>query len=103
MKKYKSISIKTRDILNLGDRISEYEQKGWRFKEIITKHIADPGYAHEFFCLFEIDIKEAKKLVKLVDSKGTVPGAQKIPPPPPPPLGRTIREGHQPEPPPKQP
>ncbi len=53
MKEYKSVYIKTEDINNLANRLNKCMVDGWYLKETIHKHIADPGYTHNFYFLLE--------------------------------------------------
>ena len=58
MKEYKSISIKPHGILQLGEILNEYAEKGWYIKDDITKRFnVQPS---EFIYLLERDVKKWK-------------------------------------------
>jgi len=59
MKEYKSITITTGNILNLGERLNKYAVKGWYIKDTITNGI-DVGKVFEFIYLLERDVKKWK-------------------------------------------
>ena len=78
MKEYKSVCIETRDINDLANRLNKCMVDGWYLKKIIHKHIADPGYTHNFYFLLEREKPQIK--------------AKNIPKPPPPPPPRKLVE-----------